>query len=84
MKRAIKAIANFSPRKFSVSTGFEAMASALALQYSTNWAMKNHMLEADQCIEFMIIFTRNRNETRNEIDLNCGDTDEVEVPPSQL
>ena len=41
--------------------GFEPMASALALQCSTNWAMKTHMLEADQFIEFNS--TRDRNET---------------------
>ena len=35
------------------------MASALALQYSTNWAMETHMLGADQFIKF--IFTRDRN-----------------------
>ena len=43
-------------------TGFEPMASALALQWSTNWAIcweKTHMLGADQFIEF--IFTRDRN-----------------------
>ena len=53
------------------------MASALALQCSTNWAMKTYMLGADQFIEF--IFTRNRNETWNEVDLNCGNADEMEM-----
>ena len=48
------------------------MASALALQCSTNRAMNTHMLGADQFIEF--IFTRDRNETWNEVDLNCGNT----------
>ena len=58
------------------------MASVLALQCSTNWAMKTQMLGADQLIEF--IFTRDRNETWNEVfrakiynrlncDYNCDD-----------
>ena len=52
----------FKPEKnFRTSTGFEPMASALALQCSTNWAMKTHILEAGQFIEF--ILTRDRNET---------------------
>ena len=37
------------------------MASALALQCTTNWTIKTHMLGADQFIEF--IFTRHKNET---------------------
>ena len=36
------------------------MAFTLALQCSSNWAMKTHMLRADQFLEF--IFTRDRNE----------------------
>ena len=35
--------------------------AALALQFSANWAVKTHMLRADQFIEFT--FTRDRNET---------------------
>ena len=31
---------------FGAATGFERMASALALQCSTNWAMKTHTLGA--------------------------------------
>ena len=54
------------------------MASTLALQYSTKWAMKTNMLGADQFIEF--IFTRDRNETN----LNCGNSDEIEMWSSQL
>ena len=34
--------------------GFEPMASALALQCSTNWAMKTHTLGAGQFIEFIV------------------------------
>ena len=34
--------------------GFEPMASALALQCTTNWAMKTHMLGAGQFIEFIV------------------------------
>ena len=50
----------FKPEKnFWASTGFEPMASALALQCSTNWAMKTHILGAGQFIEF--ISTRDRN-----------------------
>ena len=50
----------FTPEKnFWASTGFEPMASALALQCSTNWAMKTHILGAGQFIEF--ILTRDRN-----------------------
>ena len=36
---------------FRASTGLEPMASALALQGSNKWAMKTHMLGADQYIE---------------------------------
>ena len=32
-------------KKFQGFTEFEPMTSALALQYSTNWAMKTHMLK---------------------------------------
>ena len=53
------------------------MAVELALQCSTNWTMTTHMLGADQFIEF--IFTRDRNETRNEAGLNCGNKDEIEM-----
>ena len=42
----------------------EHIASTLALQCSTNWALKTHMLGTDQFIEF--IFTRDRNEMWNE------------------
>ena len=44
-----------SPKKkiFGASTGFEPVASALALQCSPNWAMKTHTLEAGQFIEFI-------------------------------
>ena len=45
------------------------MASAVVLQGTTKWAMKTHMLVADQFIEF--IFTHDRNEMQNEVDLNC-------------
>ena len=46
-----------SPKNVSgASTGFngEPMASALALQCSTNWAMKSHTLGAGQFIEFIV------------------------------
>ena len=48
------------------------MAFALALRYSTNWAMKNHTLGAGQFVEF--ILTHERNETWNDDDVNCGNT----------
>ena len=50
-----------SRKKIGTWTGFEPMASALALQYSTNWAMKTHTLGAGKFVEFML--TRERNET---------------------
>ena len=43
-----------SKNVFRASTGFEPMASALALQCSTNWAMKTYMLGAGQFIEFIV------------------------------
>ena len=39
---------------FGTSTGFEPMASALALQCSTIWAMKTHTLGAGQFVEFIL------------------------------
>ena len=39
------------------STGFEPVASAFALQFSTNRAMKTHTLEADQFIEFISLLS---------------------------
>ena len=54
-------IANKPENIFGTSTGFEPMASALALQCYTNWAMKTHTLGAGQFVEF--ILTRERNET---------------------
>ena len=53
------------------------MASALALQCSTNWAMKTHMLGADRFTEF--IFTRDGKETWNEVNLSCGNRVEIEM-----
>ena len=47
------------------------MASALALQWSTNWAMKTYTLGTDQFVEF--ILTREWNETYED-DVNCGNT----------
>ena len=38
---------------FGASTGFEPVASALALQCSPSWAMKTHILETGQFIEFI-------------------------------
>ena len=44
-----------SPKNvFGASTGFEPMASALVLQWSTNWAMKTHTLRAGQFVEFIV------------------------------
>ena len=47
------------------------MASALALQCSTNWAKKTHTLGAGRFVELML--TRERNETKTD-DVNCGNT----------
>ena len=69
-------------RNFRTSTGFKPMASVLVLLCSTNWAMKTHMLGADQFIEF--IFTRDMSEMWNEVDLNCGNIYELEMWSSQL
>ena len=47
-----------SPKNvFGASTGFEPMDSALALQRSTNWAMKTHTMGAGQFIEFIVPVT---------------------------
>ena len=43
----------FVARHCASSKGFEPVASALALQCSSSWAMKTHTLEADQFIEFI-------------------------------
>ena len=44
-----------SPKNvFGASTGFQPMASALALQCSTNWAIKNHTLGIGQFVEFIV------------------------------
>ena len=44
-----------SPKNvFGASMGFEPMASALALQCSTNWAVKTHTLGAGQFLEFIV------------------------------
>ena len=48
------------------------MASALALQIFTNWAMKTHTLGAGQFGE--IALTRERNKTLHEGNVNCGKT----------
>ena len=53
-----------------------------AMHYQLSYSMKAHMLRADHFIEF--IFTRDRNETWNEVDLNCENTDEMEMSSSQL
>ena len=50
---------NPPPPKFGTSTGFEPMTSVLALQCSTNWAMKTHALGEGQFVEFNL--TRERN-----------------------
>ena len=51
-----------SPKNvFGASTGFEPMASALALQCSTTWAMKTHTLGAGQFIEFIVKGVKHTN-----------------------
>lgn len=51
---------------------FEPIASALVLQYSAYWAMKNNALRAVLFVEF--ILTCERNEAQNEDVVNCGIT----------
>ena len=41
------------------STGFEPMASALALQSSTIWAIKTHTLGAGQVVDLILTCARN-------------------------
>lgn len=48
------------------------MAPALALKCSSNWTMKIYIWGAGQFIEFVLI--RQRNETWNEDDVNCENT----------
>ena len=64
---------------FGTSTGFELMASALALQCSTNWAMETNTLEAlaDQSVELTL--TRERNETEWRWCVNCGNTNWIQM-----
>ena len=62
-----------SPKNvIGASTGFERMASALALQCSTNWAMKTYMFGAGQFIETF------------EYYVNCEHTNEMKMWSSQL
>ena len=49
----IKAIANWPEKDFGTSTGFEPVASTLALQCSTNWATKTQTLRAGQFAELI-------------------------------
>ena len=59
----IKAIVKIARKKFfGASTGFEPVASALALQCSPSWAMKTHTLEAGQFIEFINPWKETLNE----------------------
>ena len=51
----------YKPEKKKIRHFIEPMASALALQCSTIWAMKTHILGAGQFVEFA--FTGERNET---------------------
>ena len=67
---------------FRASIRFRPMASALALQCSTDCAMETHMLGADQFIKF--IFTFGGNEAWIELDLNCRNTDETEMWSLQM
>ena len=56
------------------------MASALALQCSPSWAMKTHILEAGQFIEFINPWKEWNTEWN---DVNCGNTNEMSMWPSQ-
>ena len=70
-------IAKYSRKMFS---GFKPMASALALQCSTNWAMKTHTVGAGQFGEFIVPMRG----TRHECYVNCGHTNEMKMWSSQL
>ena len=50
------------------------MASALTLQCSTNRAIKTHKLGAGKFVEFILSRENYGNETQNEDDVNCGNT----------
>ena len=56
--------------------GFEPMVSALALQRSTNWAMKTYTLRVGQFVEFIVPVKG----MRHEYYVNCGHTNPVEAP----
>ena len=78
---AIQAIAKIARKKiFGASTGFEPMASALALQCSPSWAMKTHILEAAQPIESINPWKEWNTEWN---DVNCGNTNKMSMWPSQ-
>ena len=67
-------IAVVSPKNvFGASTGSEPMASALALQCSTNWAMKTHTLGEGQFVEFIVLVKG----MRHEYYVNCGHMNEM-------
>ena len=66
--------------KKKVSTGVEPVASAFALQCSISWAMKTHILEAGQFIEFINPWKEWNTEWNDE---NCGNTNEMIMWPSQ-
>ena len=51
---AIWAICNLCPKIFLGFNGNWTSALALALQSSTNWAMKTHALGAGQFVEFIL------------------------------
>ena len=51
---AIQAIANNPKKKIGTSTGFEPMASTIALQSSTSWAMKTHTLRGGEASFFRV------------------------------
>ena len=65
---------------FGASTGFEPVASVLALQCSPSWAMKTHTLEAGQFIEFINPWKEWNTEWN---DVNCGNANEMSMWPSQ-
>ena len=58
-------------KNFATWTGREHMASALALQCSTNWATKTHKLGAGQFVEFIL---SREKEWNIEDDVNCANT----------
>ena len=74
-------IANSSLKKIQGLNGI--LTNGHSISAAVLWPTKTHMsVGSHQFIDF--IFTPDRNETRNEVNLNCGNTDEMEMWSSKL